>query len=75
MIITNPGTHNFVYGEYTFVTSKIIKFVTKDKSYLPAKDDYIKKLSYKYQNKYFSTNGKIIDVNEQDNNRVLTIHL
>jgi hypothetical protein len=65
LIITNPGTHNFVYGEYTFVTPKIIKFVTKDKSYLPAKDDYIKKLSYKYQNKYFSTNGKIIDVNEK----------
>jgi anthranilate/para-aminobenzoate synthase component II len=75
LIITNPGTHNYVDGEYTFVTPKIIKFVTKDKSYLPAKDDYIKKLSYKYQNKYFSTNGKIIDVNEQDNNRVLTIHL
>lgn len=75
LIITNPGTHNFVYGEYTFITPKIIKFVTKDKSYLPAKDDYIKKLSYKYQNKYFSTNGKIIDVNEQGNKRVLTIHL
>lgn len=75
LIITNPRTHNFVYGEYTFITPKIIKFVTKDKSYLPAKDDYIKKLSYKYQNKYFSTNGKIIDVNEQGNKRVLTIHL
>ena len=75
LIITNPRTHNFIYGEYTFITPKIIKFVTKDKSYLPAKDDYIKKLSYKYQNKYFSTNGKIIDVNEQDNNRILTIHL
>ncbi len=75
LIITNPGTHNFVYGKYSFINEKALKFSTNDEFYLPKINEYIEKLSYRFNNKLYSTSGKILNVAMQDNTKIVTIEI
>lgn len=75
LIITNPGTHNFVYGKYTFINEKAIKFSTNDEFYLPKINEYIEKLSYRFNNKFYSTSGKILNVAMQEKTKIVTIEI
>ena len=75
LIITNPGTHNFVYGKYTFINEKAIKFSTNDEFYLPKINEYIEKLSYRFNNKLYSTSGKILNVAMQEKTKIVTIEI
>ena len=75
LIITNPGTHNFVYGKYSFINEKAIKFSTNDEFYLPKINEYIEKLSYRFNNKLYSTSGKILNVAMQEKTKIVTIEI
>lgn len=75
LIITNPGTHNFVYGKYSFINEKALNFSTNDEFYLPKINEYIEKLSYRFNNKLYSTSGKILNVAMQDNTKIVTIEI
>ena len=75
LIITNPGTHNFVYGKYSFINEKAIRFSTNDEFYLPKINEYIEKLSYRFNNKLYSTSGKILNVAMQEKTKIVTIEI
>ena len=75
MIITNPGTHNFIYGTYSFIDNAHLLFTTTDKYYEPKIDENILKLSYKVNDKLITTSGKILKISKETNIKKIVIKI
>ena len=75
LIITNPGTHNFIYGTYSFIDNTNLLFTTTDKYYEPKIDENILKLSYKVNDKLITTSGKILKISKETNIKKIVIKI
>lgn len=73
LIITNPGTHNFIYGTYVFSQEGSILFTTKDITQTFNLNDEISKMTYCFEDKYISSSGKIINIEKSSDSIKLTI--
>ena len=75
LIITNPGTHNFIYGTYNFIEKNIISFTANDINYSPKINESIAKLSYKLNNQLITTSGKVVKISKGNNAQKIFIKL
>lgn len=75
MVITNPGTHNFVFGNYYMNDEKTISFETNDSCRNLSINDHIKKITYKQNGKYISTGARIKQITRDNDFTVMLLEI